>query len=323
MLKRACKPATQLSLGVRPKRQMNRIFVTTFVLAVMMVAPELPCAIEAIEYRINTNHAGLGRQSPAHPTVGRFEVEESSIAGLVAPSVADMPETSERSIYISPEGPLVFGRRVSLRVRYSNGEGGYWVIQNPAESLSVILRHLPSGSDKRPQGYSLGRVRLVTAIRSDGYEMTAEELPSPEPISIGPGQVYEFSIFFVRDWSTEVLPGLWTVWIDDRALKIESNRIEIQSIFTSDSIAACYEIASDSEQNVFKRRWHARWLQKIIPDLDLKWWSYDTPPQEMQPMQVEIQLQLEAFLEFLEDESNIQMVESAISRINSETEIDW
>jgi hypothetical protein len=160
---------------------------------------------------------------------------------------------------------------------------------------------------------------VTTTVKGpDGREIIARESPAPKPISIAPGQSHDFKVAFERDWTGDLIPGIWTVWIEDDTLKLKSNLVEIPLHFTADSVTACIEIASDKKQHVLKRKEHAKWLQKIIPSVEFHWWSDDTPPQEQQRKQVEIQRQLEAFRKSLRDSNSAQATKAAIDRINRE-----
>ena len=231
--------------------------------------------------------------------------------------------TTERSIILSVgDGPFVFGRVVSLTVSYRNGGKEPWVVPTPSESISVGLRYCPSGSEQHPQGYDFGCITTTPFKGPDGEEMEVRLFPDPKPVSINRGQVHEFKVVLERDWTGDLKPGLWTVWIVDDNLKVESNRIEIPLVFTADSITACLEIAADEKQHVYKRKEHAKWLQKIMPELKCRWWSDNTPSQEKQQMEAQVQRQLEAFCAFQNDSSKAKVTEVAISGINREAGVE-
>jgi len=227
--------------------------------------------------------------------------------------------TTERSIILSVgDGPFVFGRVVSLTVSYRNGGKEPWVVPTPSESISVGLRYCPSGSEQHPQGYDFGRITTTPFKGPDGEEMEVRLFPDPKPVSINRGQVHEFKVVLERDWTGDLKPGLWTVWIVDDNLKLESNRIEIPLVFTADSIAACFEVAIDNKQPLYKRKKHAKWLQKIMPDLNLRWPSEDMPADKRLEMEPDIMKGLQSFKVFLNDPNNAGVVEAAIQNINDD-----
>ncbi|MCD4823937.1 MAG: hypothetical protein K8S55_04975 [Phycisphaerae bacterium] len=154
----------------------------------------------------------------------------------------------------------------------------------------------------------------------NGLAGTVRRDPNPKPISIAPGKTHEFKVKFKREWNGNIVPGIWSVWIEDRTFKLESNRVEIPLRFTAESVAICLEIALDKKQDVYMRNWHARWLQKIMPDLKLQWWTWKDKmsPKEKQEKEDEIQRQLKAFQEFRKDKNNAQAIKEAIARINLE-----
>lgn len=254
--------------------------------------------------------------------ITRTIVMASGFFAACSPSsiAADGKEPPQHSIVLSAgNGPFVFGRAISLKVSYRNESKAPWVVPTPTESLSVSLLYRPSGSDRHPQGYTLGRVTTTTVTMPDGKIITAHVMPNPEPLSIALGQTHDFIVEFERDWTGHVVPGIWTVWIEDDDAKLRSNLLEIPLRFTADSVAACLEITLDKGQSLYKRKEHASWLQKIMPGLELRWWSDDTPPKTQEQLQAEIQRQLEVFQKFWKDKANAQVVEAAIARINRES----
>lgn len=216
------------------------------------------------------------------------------------------------------EGPFVFGRSVSVKVSYRNRAEVPWVIPTPSNSRGVVLHYRPTGSYGHPAGYYLGPAAASKRSTPSGPAFTYRD-PRIKPLSIAPGKTHDFTAAFERDWTGHIVPGVWTVWLDDLSVEIESNRIEIPLSFTVESVAVCLEIAADRKQSRDKRRHHAKWLQEIMPGLELRWWRRSTPPAEQKPLEAEIQRQLEAFRQFWEDEANVQAIELAIARINRES----
>jgi len=249
-------------------------------------------------------------------------------SAVVAMSFTSLPSEAQsvppqRSIILSVgEGPFVFERNVSFTVSYRNGEPGPWVIPNPSESVNVGIRYRLPGSTKRQWGYggyNFGSNICTTIKFPDGLERTAWIMPVVNKITIAPGQTNEFKIDLYRGgWSGDLKPGIWTVWIVDDNLKLESNRIEIPLVFTADSIAACFEVAIDNKQPLYKRKKHAKWLQKIMPDLNLRWPSEDMPADKRLEMEPDIMKGLQSFKVFLNDPNNAGVVEAAIQNINDD-----
>lgn len=246
-----------------------------------------------------------------------------AIMSVTSPTAEIKIDPPQRSIILSASsGQFVFGRVGSLTVSYRNGVQEPWAVLTPSESISVGLRYRPSGSEQLPQGYDFGQITTTTFKWPDGQNGEVREIPDPKPISINPNQVYEFKVVLERDWTGDLKPGLWTVWVVDDNIKLESNRIEIPLVFTVDSVAACLEIAADEKQQVYKRKGHAKWLQKIMPEMKCEWWSANTPAQEKQPMETQIQRQLEAFRAFQKDSSKADVIKTAISNINREAGVE-
>jgi len=219
------------------------------------------------------------------------------------------------SLAVGP-GPFVFGSSVLLKVSYRNQGTDPWVIPAPKESVSAIVRYRLVGSKDQPSGYSLGRVTMTSVKRPDGAIMRTRVVPSPKPVSIAPGESYDFEISLERDWSGHVVPGLWSVWIEDEGVRLTSNKVEIPLRFTTTSIRACLQKASDEKRDRFQRKFYSKWVHEVISDFDLRWPSDDTPEQERQNMEVRIKKEIQAAKEFLSDKSNERVVEAAMENIN-------
>jgi hypothetical protein len=242
---------------------------------------------------------------------------------VMSPAADAKVDPPQRSIMLSADrGPFVFGRAVSLTVSYRNGGQEPWEVPTPSESTSVGLRRRPSGTEQHPGGYDFGRRTITTIKGPDGQEITARVVPIPKPITIAPGQSHDFKVLLERDWSGNLKPGLWTVWVEDHKLEMESNRLEMPLVFTADSLTACLEIAADDKQRVSKRKAHAIWLQKIMPELNCRWWYDDTPAPERQAMEAEVQRQLAAFRAWWLENSKAVASEAAISAINREAGVE-
>ena len=142
--------------------------------------------------------------------------------------------------------------------------------------------------------------------------------PRVEPLTIPPGKGHDLSIPLEPNWSGHVVPGMWTAWIRAHDVELESNRLELTLRFTADSVADCLEIAEAREEDTFKRKWHAAWLQKIMPGLELKWRTEDASPEGIARRNTEIEKKLQEFKLFLDDPKNAEAIQQAIDRINRE-----
>jgi hypothetical protein len=119
-------------------------------------------------------------------------------------------------------------------------------------------------------------------------------------------------------WTGRVTPGCYTVWVEDHEQKLESNRTEFPLLFTRESITACLEIASDTKRTGHARAWHAKWLQKVMPGLELSRRTKDTSPEGIARRNAKVAKDLDAFRAFLKDPKNEQAIQQAIDRINRE-----
>jgi len=176
-----------------------------------------------------------------------------------------------------------------------------------------------SGTDRLPCGHALGQYKLVTIPNSDGTPFMVQTVgPRVEPLTIPSGKSHDFTIPLERGWSGYLVPGKWTVWIAARDVELESNRLELTLRFTANSVAACLEMAERREERTSKRKWHAAWLQKIMPGLELKWRTEDTSPEGIARRNAEIEKKLQEFKLFLDDPKNAKAIQQAIDRINQE-----
>ena len=215
-------------------------------------------------------------------------------------------------------GPFVFGRPAWWKVSYRNQGKEPWVIPTPTESTSVFLFYTLVKSERR-SGYRLGNYKITTIKSHDGLTMTSYDKIKPKLISIAPGKSYDFEVVLDRNWTGNIVPGRWNGWIEDEELKLRSNKSEISLTFTVDSIVVCLQKAMDETLDVTQRESYAEWLIKIMPGLDLHWWSEDTPIQERQKMEIEIRQKLQVFKAFLADKGNAKAIEGAIKNINRES----
>ena len=228
----------------------------------------------------------------------------------------EQPKQPEHSIVLSAaERPFVFGRNIPLRVSYRNGREVAWVIPTPMESVFAGLQIQPFGS-KRAVLHQFGRETVITTKNSDGQIITDIVSPIAKPMSIAPGKSHQFEVQFERDWSGNTRPGRWTAWVEDEALKIESNRLEIPLEFAPDSVDACLEIALDTDEHLFKRKWHAEWLKKLKPDLPLDWPREKDPEAIHRQKEPRIQAALKEFASFWEREKDSESMTEAIRKIN-------
>ena len=236
-------------------------------------------------------------------------------------------DTAPRGITISaPHETYSFGRDVPITVDYYNETEEMWSLPQPEQSTNVFVKYNTTGSGPHPRiSYSLTRWTVSHWTRSDGSTTTLWGAPRPDRMNIPPDGSYQFTVPWERDYTGHLAPGRWTVWIRDSNAKLESNRLHITLVFTSDSIAACLVSARDKNVYVEKRRWHAEYLQKIMPDLHLRWWHIppnEPEPQEQEKMEQEIQRELDRFEAFWKDAAKAPAIEAASAKINREAGLE-
>jgi hypothetical protein len=236
---------------------------------------------------------------------------------------AGLPAVPQRSIVLSPKDDVLsFGRTTSLHLTYRNESQTAWSIVTPESSAAISVRYRLNGKTDQPQGYSFGRMNCVPMTIPNGNQVYAMTLPLKKMTSVPALGSREFSIDFEQEWTGNVVPGIWSVWIEDGELELQSNRLLIPVRFTMESIRLCTDIAADPRQDAYKRKWHAEWLQKIMPTLTFSWWYAETPAAEREQLEKNIQSQLKGFRGFSEDQKNRPAIEAAIARINQEAGVE-
>ena len=252
--------------------------------------------------------------------------------GVWAQETQPAAEQAERSIVLSTEDTsAVFGRDVLLKVRYQNAGKTSWNLPDtPDKSPSNLVRYCPVELIKeKPEGYGtyLGPMTHYHIKGPDGEEIQSVWVIPPEkPISVASGKAYEYTHEWPIGWNERVIPGRWILWVEDNIAdgkkKMLSNQIEVSLRFTEESMAICLAIAKNKELGVYRRKLHGRWLQKIMPALQLAWWYESSSQEEMQQGEIEIQRSLKAFGDFINDKNNAEAIAKAIEAINREAGLE-
>lgn len=227
-------------------------------------------------------------------------------------------DKSKRQIELTVQEPsIAVGRPIRMTLKYKNSGETPWTIADPQESIAVLLQYRQMASTERPYGYSLGKTSNVTVKGPSGQIVSAVVVPNPQPIMIGSEKSREFEIVLERDWTGNLAPGRWIVWIDDQSESLESNRLKLAIQFTPDSVEACLKIAVDKEQLLDKRKWHAEWLQRINPELKLQWPDEKSAEAVQVSREYEVQRQLKKFADFWKANKNSATLRERIAQINT------
>lgn len=228
------------------------------------------------------------------------------------------PERPQRSIVLSSEDILraSFGRVLLLKVCYQNLGDTPWTVTTPEVSSTTRLWCRRAGSEGPAGGYHLGKAPSHPAsYYKDGDKLSGV---AGEPMVIPAGESHSFMLPLEQGWTGNLTPGLWDVWIRDSDADLTSNHLQIPLRFTTDSIAVCLEIVTDRKWERNKRDWHAAWLRRMMPGLDIRWWSPIDPPEDREKAETEIAQKLDDFRTFLRDPENAEAIQQAIARINRE-----
>ncbi len=212
------------------------------------------------------------------------------------------------------EKSSMFGRKVPFVVRYQNGSKVKpWVVSDPLNSSAVAVQYRRAGTNDQPGGYS--PVDLRGSAGSPGVFVGH----IGKPVEIAPGKPYEFDATLEPGFSGRIIPSRWAVWVIDENLGIESNVVEVDLFFTDESATICRQAAGDRDRSVHERRWHAKYLQRIMPDLDVTRWrrgSEEFDKETLGQMEAEIQQELDRFDAFWRENANTAAIKEAIDKIN-------
>jgi len=246
---------------------------------------------------------------------------------VVAVSSAKMwaqdPVLSPHTIVLDADkGPQVFGKLLSLRVTYHNSANEAWRLTNPSTSRNVRLNYRPRGSTERPQGYGMASATTVVTKGPNEQSIEAFVPPKVEISTIDLGKTLVFNVNFEKGWTGDVVPGHWTVWIEDQTEKLQSNQIDIVLRFTRESLKICLAVAMDKSQPLIKRKWHANWLQKVDGSLKFVWPSDEESGASKAKMEDAVQMSLKGFQTFIDDVKNEKKIADAILEINRSAGID-
>ena len=227
-------------------------------------------------------------------------------------------EQKDHTITVSIDGSPCFARPVTAKVIYRNNGDAPWTLNTPTQSRGASILYRVVGTEGIPSGYPLGHGEALISYDQQGGRIVSMTAPPRIPLTIEPGQSHVFTVPLERGWMGYLIPANWTVWIKDREQKLESNRLEFPLRFTHDSVTACLESASNTKKRGSERAWHAEWLQKIMPGLELKWRPENPSPEGIARRNAEIEKKLQEFKLLLEDPKNAEVIKTAIARINQE-----
>lgn len=218
------------------------------------------------------------------------------------------------------EKSSMFGRKVPFAVRYQNGSKvAPWIVSDPLNSSAVAVQYRRAGTNDQPGGY------WPAHLRESGGPPGVFVGFIGKPMEIAPGKAFEFDATLEPGWSGRIVPSRWAVWVIDENLGLESNVVEVDLFFTLDSATICRQAAGDRERSVHERRWHAKYLQRILPDLDVTRWrrgSEEFDKETLGQMEVEIQQELDRFDAFWKDKANAAAIKEAIDKINRDAGLE-
>ena len=175
-------------------------------------------------------------------------------------------------IEIKPQKPtFALGAAMELRVVYSNPTDREWKLEQPESSGSVnVSFQLAGTSGQAVTRFSLSRKSAREVKLPNGRTQIVQTLPPKAEIEIKPGERHELVIDLSPRWTEELAPGQYEAWIDDLGQSLKSNKCTFSLAFSRDSVPELLATAAKEDESPAKRRWCARWLQKIKPDFGLE-----------------------------------------------------
>lgn len=207
-------------------------------------------------------------------------VAAAHLSPVIADEKTESPKPT-RSIELKPSKPqFVLGRAIDLRVVYSNPTGEPWKLEQPESSAGVKVWYVRTGEAKPLRmGFSFSKMTATEVRLSNGTQQVVYSGPPRTEIEIPPGGKHELTADIYSKWTEDLAPGEYQVWVEDAGQKLQSNRCRFSLAFTKESVPALLETAAVEKEMPAKRKWCARWLQRIQPDFELKLKEAKTPPE--------------------------------------------
>jgi hypothetical protein len=101
--------------------------------------------------------------------------------------------------------------------------------------------------------------------------------------------------------------------------------VAIDLAFSTESVIACRTVAENAARPVFERRWHAEYLKRVMPDLDLMCWRSGAEAlskEDRGQMERDIKQELDRFDAYWKDKANAGAIKEAIDKINRDAGLE-
>lgn len=144
--------------------------------------------------------------------------------------------------------------------------------------------------------------------------------PIPQFFLIPPGEHKTFAIKVPDVWREFWRPGKWHIWLEDKQAGLSSEPAHVTVVFDQTSLRACAQIAIDSAEHRYKRRWFGDWVERVVPGLELVWWKTDERQEQISVMENKIQTQLKPFCRLREWRDDAEIVRR-IEQLNREAQV--
>ncbi len=217
----------------------------------------------------------------------------------------------DRTVTVSvPKNVFTFGETIQMSIKYRNTGSTGWSLQKPDDSLSTKVFCSRAGDTKRGCIETTGSIKSIPL--SDDIMAFSE--PEMQNIVIKPGGEYAFTYEIPY---TCVFPGNWILRAEEKLEKVKSESVSFQIEFTKDSPAILLNIAKNTEEKVYKRKMHTKYLRELKTDMpDVEWPYWRDSPEEKSRKETLVQKNLREFEEFRNKEKNSPDTEKAVKRIN-------
>jgi len=217
---------------------------------------------------------------------------------------------------LSPAGSV--NEKWKATLVYSNATGRSWKFNSPETTRFVRVWFRQVGAERK-SWFTIAQNRTTEANFPGEGRVVATLAPQGTPVTLDRGMEHRVEWDLANLWSAEGLPpGRWELWIEDEKEGLESKRVRHDVVFQSDSVLRLLAVAQDEKESRQRRQWHAEWLQKVKPDLNLDWPREKDPEAVKKQKEYRVQLALKDFERFWEREKDSQAVADAIRKINED-----
>jgi hypothetical protein len=253
--------------------------------------------------------------------------------GVVAVSRSEDKGKPLHEIVIdAPDRPYVLGKPYLLRITYKNNTNARWQL-----GASDVLRQLdsegyvdcvPTGKDGEHRRYLLdesAKFGSILLILGPQFIDGGDEYQFTHDVNLYLGcieQEQDRRNLLARvtyRWGA----GRWSFSVVNLWEKLESNRIEIEIVFTPESIQAMLDMESmmldEEKADPLMQVGLANWLRKVRPDFVIAPFKKDDSPEQKAKNAAVNKKAIEDFQKFWEKEKNTDAMRALFKKIDKDS----